>query len=158
MFENRMRIIRNSIAIFLAGSLIFGGIYLTVKLLEWAFLTKPGLDYLILFPSAIAFSMVGAVIGSIAYIEDVSSITWTFVAIIVIFGFIFPIIVFILVNRDKLPNIALLSIALFPLSLGAAYIVVKSSKYFLYNYGHDPKEDQKRLEYLIKTSEDKKPE
>ncbi len=58
MIENKTRIKRNSIAIIFAGLAVFGGIYVTVKMLEWGFLTQPGLGYLILFPSVVAFSLV----------------------------------------------------------------------------------------------------
>ncbi|NPD88678.1 MAG: hypothetical protein HGN29_08130 [Asgard group archaeon] len=156
MIENKTRVIRNCIAIILAGGSIFGGIYLTVKILEWGILTQPGLGSLILFPSVIAFSIVGAIIGGIAYFEDVNSLTWSFVVIIVTFGFVFPIVVLIMVFREILPEISLVSLALLPLSWGAGYVVVKSSNYFSFNYGHDPKKVQKRLEYLTRTVESKK--
>lgn len=142
MFENRTRIIRNGLTIFLSSLITIGGIFLSSKFLDWEIKDVIDMDELLFLPSIIAFILVGAVIGWLAYFEDVKTIMWNFIGITLIFGLVFPIIVGILVAKEQLPQTSLANIILFPASWLAAYILYKSSDYFALNYGHKSKETQ----------------
>ncbi len=136
MFENKTRVVRNSLAIFLAGTLSFVGIYLSSQFLEWELKGKIDRGETLFIPSIVAFSLVGAVIGWLAYFEDVKKIMWNFIIIVLIFGVVFPIIVCIFVFRGQLDNTALANLIEFPGSWFAAYVIYKSANSIAEEHGH----------------------
>ena len=136
MLENRSRTFRNSLAILLAGSLSIVGIYLSAQFLEWEMERKINMDELLFLPSIVAFMLVGAAIGWLAYFDDMKKIMWNFIVIVLIFGLVFPIIVGVLVSRDQLENAALANIIMFPGSWFAAYVIHRSANHVAAEHGH----------------------
>jgi len=153
MTEDRTKLVRNSLAILVAGTLSILGIYLSSLFLELELERKVDMDEFLFLPSIGAFLLVGAAIGWLAYYEDVKKIMWNFIVIVLIFGIVFPIAVGILVSRGQLDNNALANIILFPGSWFAAYIIHKSANYVASEHGHLSKmsiEEREKLDNVIK--------